>query len=158
MRLLIYLLTAAILFAAPVSFAESDSLNGLKKAKFVVDLNQGKPELLNLRLSLILETILNIKDEGVTPDVVVAIRGKASAFMTSTDKYIDKEDAEIKKEIYNKLKSLSEKGVKLEQCAIALRLLKIDKEDIYPDITIVANGYVSLIAYQNQGYALLPME
>lgn len=100
----------------------------------------------------------NIAESGVNPVVVVAVRGPASRFMTVSNSYIAPEDVKIKNEIANLTDELSKRGVKLEQCAIALRMLDISPNDIQPKLNIVQNGYVSLIGYQNQGYGILPME
>jgi len=35
---------------------------------------------------------------------------------------------------------------------------KIDTKDFLPQVKIVANGYISLVGYQSQGYAFLPMD
>lgn len=155
-KLLFILLTLA--FITPAYAATPDSLQGLNEAKFVVDLNQGDAKKLRLRLSLILETIKNIEEHGVKADVVVAVRGGASKFMLMTDAMVAYEEANIKAEIFELTSQLHKKGVKLEQCAVALRLLKIDPKEVHPRFEVVENGYVSLIGYQNKGYALLPME
>jgi intracellular sulfur oxidation DsrE/DsrF family protein len=155
-KLLFILLTLALI--VPAYAAAPASISGLDTAKFVVDLNQGDGKKLRLRLSLILETIENIEKYGVKADVVVAVRGVASEFMMDSRAMLDDRDAEIQKDVYALINKLSEKGVRLEQCAVALRLLKISPSEIIPKLTVVENGYVSLIGYQNKGYALLPME
>lgn len=147
-----------IFLTALTGYAGSDSLKNLDTAKFVVDLNQGSAPKLKTRMSLILETINNIEEEGVKTDVVVAVRGPASRFMTVNDKYIAPEDKQIKADILKLAKALTERGVKLEQCAVALRFLHINAQEISPLFEVVKNGYVSLIGYQNKGYAFLPME
>jgi len=155
-RFLFIILTLA--FLVPAYAATPDSLTGIDTAKFVVDLNQGDAKKLKLRLSLILETIENIEENGVKTDVVVAVRGGASKFMLMTDAMVNYDEAKLKAEIFELTSKLAKKGVKLEQCAVALRILKIDPKEVHPKFEVVKNGYVSLIGYQNKGYALLPME
>lgn len=158
MKTFIYtLLFLSLLLTQNVS-AETESLKGLKTAKFVVDLNQGSAQLLLLRLRLIEQTITDISKNGVKPEIVVAVRGQASRFMTVTDVYLADEDKIYKDDIYAALQKLRSMGARLEQCSIALNLLKIDSRGMYPEINLVPNGYVSLIGYQNRGYAILPME
>jgi len=152
------ILISILAFTLLSAYAESESLKGLKTVKFVVDLNQGKPALINLRINLIKQTIEDIRLEGVEPTVVVAIRGGASKMMTKHDNHVDYEHRQIKQQIQNKIKELFKMGVQLEQCNVALSILGISPNDIIPEITVVKNGYVSLIGYQNKGYALLPME
>jgi intracellular sulfur oxidation DsrE/DsrF family protein len=49
-------------------------------------------------------------------------------------------------------------GIRFQQCGLSLSNMKVDRADVLHDIEIVKNGYVSLIAYQNKGYALIPMD
>lgn len=155
---IIFLLLIGLTATAVAGQKVPDSLKGLKTAKFVVDLNQGNADTLKLRLDLLMETINNIEEKGVKTDVVVAVRGQASGFMTVGDKYISPDEQVQKQSILSDVAALKKRGVKFEQCAIALRLLKINANDVNPMLTVVKNGYVSLIGYQNVGYAILPME
>jgi intracellular sulfur oxidation DsrE/DsrF family protein len=160
MKFVLFMFLFLTLSVLPVQAAEnfSDSLTGLSKVNVVVDLNQSKSNLLDLRLKLIKQTYVQIKETGKTPDFVVAIRGGASVFMTKSDKYVDSSDAGLKKIIHERIKEMTKMGIRFQQCDVALNLLHIDSEDIIPEIEVVANGYVTLIGYQNKGYALLPME
>ena len=65
---------------------------------------------------------------------------------------------QIKKEIQGWIAQFHENGFSLEQCAIAARGQKVSYDDVLPQITVVQNGYISIVAYQNKGYALLPMD
>jgi hypothetical protein len=40
----------------------------------------------------------------------------------------------------------------------AARAQKVSYGDVLPQITVVQNSYISIVAYQNKGYALLPMD
>ena len=143
-------------FAA--EFNNRDALRGLTETKAVFDINQGNPDILALRLQLVEKTYQQLKAAGTSPKFVLAFRGKASNFLTTGETYIDVEDREKKQQIDKLLEHLSQLGLSLEQCAIAAGLAKIDTADFLPYVKVVANGYVSLIGYQNQGYALVSME
>jgi hypothetical protein len=39
----------------------------------------------------------------------------------------------------------------------AARAQKVSYGDVLPQIAVVQNSYISIVAYQNKGYALLPM-
>ncbi len=150
------LLPLNLIFAA--GFNNQNALHGLTETKVVFDINQGDPDILALRLQLIETTYQQLKTAGTAPKFILAFRGKASNFLTTGDTYIDQEDSEKKQKIETLLKHLGQLGFPLEQCSIAARLSKIDTSDFLPYIKVVANGYISLIGYQNQGYALVPME
>lgn len=135
-----------------------DALEGLSTVKAVFDINQGNPETLKLRLQLIEMTWQQLKSAGVTPDFVLAFRGKASFFLTAGMKHIDIADRAVQTEIHALLEMFSNRKIPLKQCAIAASLAGIAIEDFIPQIQVVTNGYVSLMGYQNKGYAFIPME
>ncbi|SEA56732.1 hypothetical protein SAMN05660420_02492 [Desulfuromusa kysingii] len=156
--LCICLLLAPLNIAVAAELNNHDALQGLTATKAVFDINQGNPNILLLRLQLVEKTYQQLKSTGTVPKFVLTFRGGASNFMTTGETYIDREDYEQKQQIETQLKHLSEMGLNLEQCAIAAALAKIDTDDFLPYIKVVANGYTSLIGYQNQGYAFVPME
>lgn len=150
------LLLPGLTFAAPPD--NSRSLASLNNVGVVFDVNTGHPNKLLLRLKLIEETVTSISKEGVTTDVVVAFRGGATLFMTRGDKYLPQEDMSHKIRIQTQVRRLKELGYRLEQCAVAARLLKVDLQDIIDEVSVVGNGYISMIGYQNRGYAFVPMD
>jgi intracellular sulfur oxidation DsrE/DsrF family protein len=139
-------------------FDDADALRGLKAVQIVADVNVGKPTLLLRRLELIDDTYTQLLDAGVTPTFVVAFRGGATKFVTRADGYVPAEHLAIKKEVQGWISQFAENGLVLEQCAIAARGQKVKASDILSSIKVVQNGYISLIGYQNRGYALLPMD
>jgi intracellular sulfur oxidation DsrE/DsrF family protein len=130
----------------------------LTSVKIVCDVNVGEAKLLLRRLELIDETYSQLIDAGVSPTIVVAFRGGASRYVTNGDKYVSAEDAAIKKEVQGWLVQFKQHGFRLEQCAIAAKAWKVDQADFVPAVTVVQNGYISLVAYQSRGYAFLPMD
>jgi len=150
------LLPLSTTFAAP--FNNNDALQDLTEVKAVFDINQADPHILKLRLELIEESYQQLKAAGVTPTFVLTFRGKASFFLTSGLKYIDIIDLSVKNDIKILLEQFSEQKIPMKQCAIAARLSDINTDDFLPQIEVVTNGYVSLMGYQNKGYAFIPME
>jgi len=136
----------------------SRALAGLTAVGVIFDVNVGNPQKLLLRLKLIEETVTGILKENVSADVVVAVRGGATHFMTRGEKYISAEDLSFKVQIQAQIKRLKELGYRLEQCAVAVRLLNVDPQDIIPEVPLVENGYISMVGYQNRGYAFVPMD
>jgi len=151
-----------VIMAATLSIAELSNdkmaLKGMKEVKFVVDVNVGDPELLLLRMDLLDTTYSQLIDSGVTPTVVVAFRGKASRFITKNSKYLKPELEKYRLEMKTLIELFDELGFTIEQCGIAAAAQKIDPTDFLPQVKVVQNSYISLIGYQNQGYALLPMD
>jgi intracellular sulfur oxidation DsrE/DsrF family protein len=134
------------------------SLDGLEFIKIVVDFNVSSPDMILLRLGLLEKTLNDIENNNKKYDVVVAIRGGAVDFMTKTPKYIKSEYVEAHKKVRKMILLLQSKGVNFELCAIAAGLRGVEVIDILEEIKVVRNGYLSIIGYQNRGYAYLPMD
>lgn len=139
-------------------YTDARALKGLKSIKVICDVNVGDPKLLLRRLELIDETYTQLIDAGIQPSFIVAFRGPATKYVTKGTGYITAENHAIKKEIQGWITQFHQNGFSLEQCAIAARGQKVSYNDILAPITIVQNGYISIVAYQNKGYALLPMD
>ena len=139
-------------------YSSGDALNGIKTIKVVFDVNIGDPSNLLLRLKLIEKTLRQIKEEGKDYVAVAAFRGKATDFVTKGDKYVPAELADIKRKIRVQINKLSLMGVVLHQCAIAAELRDVNLADILDEVRVVKNGYISIIGFQNKGYAFVPMD
>lgn len=150
------LLPISTVFAAQLN--NNDALENLTEVKAVFDINQGNPHILKLRLQLIEESYQQLKAAGVTPKFVLTFRGKASFFLTSGLQYVDIIDLSVKNDIKVLLEQFSNQNIPLKQCAIAAKLSEINTDDFLPQIEVVTNGYISLMGYQNKGYAFIPME
>lgn len=134
------------------------ALNGLAKTKAIFDLNQGDPDRLLLRLNFIDKTYQQLLSFGTTPKFVLAFRGKASRFVSLGEDYVRPEDMAKKRQIEEWIYRFKQQGMALEQCALAADLQRIATNEFLPQIEVVANGYISMIGYQNKGYAFVPMD
>lgn len=156
------LLGAAVVLASPVlgahAIAADDSpMAGMKEAKVAFDITAGEPgRLLNI-LNTIDETREGFARHGVTPRFVLAFRGPAT-LLTQTDlSRLKPEDRETAGKIAAKLKQLrGSAGIeRMDQCSIAMRGQKVDKAQVSPDVTVVENGWITLVGYQARGYAYI---
>ena len=154
--LLVLVLFPSMLYAGGVD--DKVALADLSAVKIICDVNVGEAKLLLRRLELIDETYSQLLDAGVTPTVVVAFRGGASKYVTQGNKYVDAKDAGTKKEIQGWLDQFRKHDFRIEQCAIAAKAQKVDPADILPSVIVVQNAYISIVAYQSRGYALLSMD
>ena len=134
------------------------ALSDLKTVKVYFDVTAGEPQKLLLRLSLIEKSLTEFKANNIIPEAVIGFRGPASRFVTKGFDYIDDEEREAKAAVQQWLERFRADNIAMEQCRIAAQLVDIAEEDIRPELKIVGNGYVSMIAYQNRGFALVPMD
>ncbi len=156
------LLGAAMVFAAPVMgapawAADDNPVAGLKEAKVAFDITAGEPNRMLLILNTIDETREGFMRQGITPRFVLAFRGPAS-LLTQTDlSRLKPEDREAAAKVAAKLKQLrGTAGIeRMDQCSIAMRGQKVDRAQVSPDVTIVENGWITLVGYQAKGYAYI---
>ncbi len=165
MKMMIQIVLAILLtsFVARDSLAVEASNNnkalaGIRETNVYFDVNVGEPAKLLTRLELIEKTYSQLVAAGVAPRFVVGIRGKASNFFTRGGDYVLAADLAAKQNIAARIDQFKGQGFGLEQCRIAADLQEIDVADFLPQIEVVANGYVSMIGYQAQGYAFVPMD
>ena len=134
------------------------ALNGLKTARVYFDVSLKDDNLLVFRMELLDKTVKQMEDAGLKVNTVVGFRGGASRFITRDEHYVLEEEISNKKKIQDWVKRFSERGMVIEQCAIAADIHDIPHEDFMEEVTVVGNGYVSLVGYQAQGYSVVPMD
>ena len=155
--LLLLLFATCSLFPALAGVAEAAAVDS-GEARVYFDVSIGEPEKLALRLGLIEKTRGDLIAAGLTPRIVVGIRGKASNFFTRDEDYVLESDLAVKKKILAQVVRLKAMGLRLEQCGLAADMQGIATTDFLPQLEMVGNGYVAMITYQGQGYAYVPMD
>lgn len=154
-------MAAAAFLAAPAVFATSfddqEALQGAKEVKVAFDITAGDAKALLGRLNVIDETRQSLIQQGVTPHFILSFRGPATKLIQSDVSKIKPEDRETAQKIAAKLKEMrGSKGVEgLEQCSVAVREQGTRAEDVVPSVKVVGNAWISLMAYQNRGYAYI---
>lgn len=142
---LFFLLCSSVLHAAP-PLNDQDALAGLTAARVIFDVRVPDNDKLIFNLELFAETREGLIKQGVTPEMVVAFRGPGVKLLSR--------DA-IDEEVHDLIQDLQKKGVRFEVCAVAVRTFKADPGKLIPEVKLVANGFNSLIGYQNKGYAMI---
>jgi len=72
----------------------------------------------------------------------------------------DELELEYEKELTSIQKSIqqfSKLGVRMEVCAVATKVFGVDNKTIPKEMNVIADGFVSLIGWQTQGYKLVPI-
>ncbi|MDD2271279.1 MAG: DsrE family protein [Desulfuromonadaceae bacterium] len=150
-RTVIMLIAFVTLFSLPLQAAQKTDngdrpFAGLKTAKVIFDVRVPDQEKLIFNLKLIDETYEGIVADGVKPKMVVSFRGPGVKQLTS---------GVIDEEAHALIRNLVKKGVRIEVCAVATRIFKVDNATIIPEVKLVANVMLSFIGYQNRGYAII---
>jgi hypothetical protein len=152
---------AVALSAVPAAFAagydDHDALQGAKEVKVAFDITAGDAKVLLARLNIIDETRQSLIKQGVTPHFILSFRGGATKLVQTDLSKMKPEDREMASKISAKLTEMrNAKGVEnVEQCAVAVREQGTRPEDVVPAVKVVGNAWISLMAYQNRGYAYI---
>jgi len=137
---------------------DAAALAGLQTGKgvFLVDIDDAKK--LNFYLQVIQGTYKGMKQQGVEPDFVLVYIGPSVKYLTtSASAKVEKNAAGVLLEIESNVEALAGLGVRQEVCAVAMRAFGIDNESVLAGLTLVGDGFISLIGYQAQGYQLVPV-
>ncbi|MCC6776884.1 MAG: hypothetical protein IT537_09655 [Hyphomicrobiales bacterium] len=149
--------TLLLLPAVARSADDSKALQGLTVGKIAFDLKEGDGKLLLARLDVIDETRQDLIKQGIKPQFVLTFRGPATRLVQTDGDKIKPEDRAMAEKVAAKIKQMSSApGVEgFEQCAIAVRQQGTKEESVLPQVRVVGNGFVSLMAYQAKGYAYI---
>ena len=160
-KLLPVLLLMLFSSAAPAEkmlINDAAALADLKTGKGVFLVDIGDAKKLNFYLEVIQGTYKGMKQQGVEPDFVLVYIGPSVKYLsTSPAAEVEKSAAGVLLEIESNVEALAELGVRQEICAVAMRVFGIDDESVLPGLTLVGDGFISLIGYQAQGYHLVPV-
>jgi len=144
--------------SASETYDDSAALKGLTAAKgiFLLDFKTAKTTA--FYLDLVVGTYDGLIRQKVEPEMVVVVLGPTVKFLSKTNDpelAFDYEDEF--NSIQHSLSQLEERGVRVEVCAIALDLFKVDHTSLPMSLKIVADGFISLIGWQNQSFKLIPV-
>lgn len=156
----IHILSASILLN--IAYAnkpnDADALQGIETGKVVWDVTLSKPSRLLFVMKVIDETYEDMARQGVTPDMVFTFHGPVLKLLSTQPLELELDEEVAHEELVELIQQLRKKpGVKMESCSVAARVLGIDNKTIIPEVKPVGNTFVSLIGYQQKGYALIPI-
>lgn len=135
------------------------ALQGVKSMDAVFDVRAKAPNALLLQMKLVHAMYKDQAARKVAPSLrfAVVFIGPAVKLVTTSRKGLSSADSKALDQLALTIKAMAKEGIKLELCAFAAKLLKVDLATILPEIEQVDNGWFSLIGYQQQGYALVPI-
>ncbi len=139
-------------------YDNGNALKDLTQAKVYFDVSLDDADALLLRMDLVECTLTQIEQEGIAVTAVVGFRAGASRYITTGKHYVLDEEIETKVKIGEWIKTFAAGNIKVEQCSIAAAQQGIAPADFLAEVTIVKNGFVSLIGYQTKGFAVIPMD
>ena len=155
----LFLVVAFVTQMSASAFAEGygKALKGVNNYDAVFEVTQGNPEIANIVFWAVRNAyqVSEVKGLAKAPNVAVVFHGPAVKLL-STDKtpFNGAQWAEVEK-FQQTLREMKADGVTLEICLYAAKVMGVDTAAILPQIDQVGNGFVSVIGYQMQGYAVV---
>lgn len=129
------------------------------EAGVVWDFILGEPDKFALRLGDLRDTMNAFEGRGMKPRFAMIARGPASKLVTKNPPA--QATPELQKaaaRVAPLLEELAARGLLVEQCGVALVRQGVRREDLLPFVTVIENSYVSIVDYQLQGYAYVPVD
>lgn len=156
--LLFFLLSFSLHTSAKETYDDAVALNGINTAKavFLIDFQTAKKTA--FYMDLIVGTYDGLVRQKVEPEMVVVVIGPTVKFLSKTANPELTFDYEQEFDsIQASIKELHKRGVRIEVCAIATDVFKVDNKTLPQELSVVADGFISLIGWQTQGYKLVPV-
>lgn len=160
-RHLSWLLFVAIFLALVPNPAQAggynNALKGVQGFDAVYEVTQGNPKVANIVFWAVKNSYEapEVKALSKAPNIAVVFHGPAVKLISSDNEFFNgAEWAEVEK-FQETLRQMKKDGVKMEVCLYAAKVMGVDKSTIIPEVDHVDNGFVSVIGYQMQGYAVV---
>jgi intracellular sulfur oxidation DsrE/DsrF family protein len=135
-----------------------DALQGLTEIHTLYDIRKPDPKIMLIYLKGIESNHANLLKEGVTPHLRIIFISSAVKFITSKpSQEVEIEHGETLQRIKEQIARLLDLGVKMEACSSATAYFKVDNDSLFPGIKPVRSGFLSVMGWQAQGHALVPV-
>jgi intracellular sulfur oxidation DsrE/DsrF family protein len=148
---------AATLSTSALANGYGNALKGVNSYDVVFEVSQGNPKIANLVFWAVKNAYEadEVKALSGTPNVVIVFHGPVVKMLSSDrSPFNSAEWAEVEK-FQATLRQMKKDGVKMEVCLYAVKVFGVDKATIMPEIDGVDNGFVSVVGYQMQDYAVV---
>lgn len=143
--------------AEPPALNDHAALAGLHEAKGLFLINGNNPAQVARLLGVIAKTRKGLQAQKVTPHLIVVFIGPSVAFLTRDRRGIPYTEERAVADIQKEIGHLAARGVRFQACGVALHGMDVSPRQLIGGVEAVGNGFISAIAYQEKGYALIPV-
>lgn len=133
------------------------AFNGITTYNAVYQFTSGDPGVANRVFWAVKNSYEDqaVRDLGIVPRIVVVFHGPVvNLISTNLVQFPDEVRTEVE-QFQATIRQMKQDGVKFEVCLYAVNMAGLDPATILPEVDSVANGFVSVIGYQMQGYAVV---
>mgnify|MGYP005841513539 CR=1 FL=1 len=147
------------LLATPALSGEYPALEGVDGVKAVFDVTVASPQGAygTFRAVRHLYQDENVRALPNPPKVAVVFHGPAVKLVSTDWSGFPASDHDALKQFADMVRRMKKEGVALEICMYAAKGRGVDPATILPEVDQVANGFISVVGYQAQGYATVPI-
>ena len=147
----------ALTYTSALAEGYGNALKGVRTFDAVYEVSQGDPKVANVIFWAIRDSYETpeVRAFSKAPNIAIVFHGPAVKLISSDKTFFTGSDAEEVGKFHETLRQMKKDGVTMEVCLYAAKVLGVDKATIIPEIDQVANGFVSVIGYQMQGYAVV---
>ena len=159
--LIVAVVVAVTALLPPV--ARADTLNdrvalaGLHVAKTIFLVSVRQPVAVEHLIRVIGLTERQLRAQKVTPRIIVVFIGPDVAFLTRNRRGIPYTDERAVANIQKEITGLARQGIRFQACGVALHGMDVNPRTLIGPVAPVENGFISVIGYQEKGYALIPI-
>jgi uncharacterized protein len=148
---------AMFLFQTKAFSAEYEAMEGVESANAVFDFRVDDPKTARGHLDLIhtMRNDPNMMVNNQEPEIVVVFIGPSVNLIANGKADNGQNQQNELQAVADKISAMNEDGIRFEICMTTAHALDIDPDSILPEIDQVGNGWISVIGYQQQGYALV---
>lgn len=100
----------------------------------------------------------NVRGLAEPPRIAVVFHGPAVKLISSDREGYSDEESKALDEFADMIRQMKHDGVTFEVCLYAVKVLGVDPATILPEIDQVGNGFISVVGYQAQGYAVVGLQ
>ncbi|HSH29499.1 MAG TPA: DsrE family protein [Thiohalobacter sp.] len=158
---LILALAGGLLPLASMAGASLDNraaIGDLEQIRAVYDVRKSSANALDFYLGAIITNLENLEKEGVESDLVMVFISHSVKFINTEPTLEAQADyGPALENIAKRIARLQAMGVRMEACNGATTAFNVDNDTLLPGIEPVRSGFISLMGYQNNGYALVPV-
>ena len=147
------------LTSGPVLAEKYPALEGVSGLDAVFDITLGWPEQAVVTFGGIRDAYQAdaVRDLHAPPRIVLVFHGGAVKLISGDRSDFQPREHEALEKIAAMIRQFKQDGVRMEVCMYAVNAAGVDPATLMPEVERVRNGFVSVIGYQRQGYAVVPV-
>lgn len=141
----------------PALAEDYPALDGVSGLDAVFDITLGWPEQAVVTFGGIRHAYQAeaVKDLHASPRIVLVFHGGAVKLISSDRSNFQPREHEALEKIAAMIRQFKQDGVRMEVCMYAVNAAGVDPATLMTEVERVGNGFVSVVGYQRQGYAVV---